>query len=229
MSQLVVEETKESVPIFVYWKINSRAQTSMLLLHAGNKKYTWDYATANTWPSPKEKMPFGQLPVLYHNGITIPQSGTMARYCSSLAGLVPGSDKDSVMSDMLMEHSNDIFNLFSKAKYSGDEEKQRESWIAIRDKKLPKMLRYLAKLLGDKQYFTGSRLCAGDVAVFSVLNLALRAGLKGCLNNYPTLRDHYKKVTNVGTVRNFLEANYPTYYTAVLESSNEQTEVFDAV
>ena len=208
------------LPRFVYWKIDARAQLPMLLLHAGNKKYIWDDATANTWPEKKDQMPFGQLPVMYHNDLVIPQSGTISRYCASLSDLVPNVNKDSVMSDMLMEHSNDIFNLFSKAKYSGDEEQQRVAWISIRDEKLPKMLKYLENLLENKKYFNGNKVCAGDIAVFSIINLSIRAGLSKCLDEFPNLDRHYSTVFELGTIRDFMEEKHPVYYTAILEENS---------
>ena len=97
-------------PRFVYWKANSRALAPMLMLDAAGVEYVWDDATANTWPKPKENLPFGQLPALYHNDMCIAQSATITRYCAKLAKLTSLNEKENVVSDMLQEHCNDIFN-----------------------------------------------------------------------------------------------------------------------
>ena len=76
-------------PRFVYWGLNARAQMSMLMLRSANVEYIWDTDTANTWPEPKDRMPFGQLPVLYHNDLVVAQSRTIARYCAKLANIWP--------------------------------------------------------------------------------------------------------------------------------------------
>ena len=64
----MAELTDQNAPRFIYWKLATRAQAPMLMLRAANINYVWDDQTANTWPKPKENMPFGQLPVLVHNG-----------------------------------------------------------------------------------------------------------------------------------------------------------------
>ena len=107
-------------PRFVYWKANSRALAPMLMLDAAGIEYVWDDATANTWPKPKADLPFGQLPVLYHNDMCIAQSATITRYCARLAKLTSMDEKENVVSDMLQEHCNDIFNEFGRAKYCPD-------------------------------------------------------------------------------------------------------------
>ena len=49
----------------------------------------------------------------------------MTRYCAALSTLLSDNIKDQVLSDMLHEHCNDIYNLFVKAKYSGDDFAQK--------------------------------------------------------------------------------------------------------
>ena len=132
-------------PRFVYWGLNARAQMSMLMLRSANVEYIWDTDTANTWPEPKDRMPFGQLPVLYHNDLVIAQSRTIARYCAKLANIWPENLEENVIADMLMEQAEDIFTLFAKAKYSGDEDAQRSAWQEVKATKLPVKLNSLVK------------------------------------------------------------------------------------
>ena len=201
-------------PRFVYWKINARAQMSMLMLRCSNMEYEWDSETANKWPEPKEQMPFGQLPVLYHNNLTIAQSGAIVRYCAKLANLWPQKVEDEVMADMLIEQSEDIFKLFGKAKYAGDEDAQREAWIELRDTKLPQKLDPLVGLLGNKTYFSGESHHAGDVAIFSTLFLVKQAGLEEVLSSYPTLLSHYENVSKLGCINEFMQEGQDAYFKA---------------
>ena len=209
----------DSTPRFVYWKLAARAQEAMLMLDAAGIEYVWDDAPANKWKqedSPKKNMPFGQLPVLFHNGLCIAQSGTMTRYCSALSSLLSDNIQHQVLSDMLHEHCNDIFNLFGKAKYSGDDIAQKISWQRVKEVQLPEKLDYLVTLLGDKPFFAGDDIQAGDVSVFSILNLAINAGLTDCLKKYPTLQSHYDKVSRIGNIPKYLEAGHSPYFKAPL-------------
>lgn len=199
-------------PRFVYWGLNSRAQMSMLMLRSMNIDYVWDTATANTWPEPKEKMPFAQLPVLYHNNLTIAQSGTIARYCAKLANIWPTNIEHNVMADMLMQQSEDIFKLFAKAKYAGDDDQQRTAWLEVKLNKLPQKLNSLVKLLGEKSYFSGNNFHAGDIAVFSTMHLMVQAGLGDMLLQYPTLSAHYQKILQQGSVKEFVKDDNKAYF-----------------
>ena len=105
-------EFNVEVPRLIYWKIAARGQTPLLMLRAGNIPYVLDDSTANAWPEAKNEQPFGQLPVLLHRGNRVAQSGTITRYCAILANLWPRAGKDWLKADMLVEHCNDIYNLF---------------------------------------------------------------------------------------------------------------------
>ena len=201
---------------FIYWKLAARAQEAMLMLDAANIKYVWDDEPAKRWKSetdsPKKNMPFGQLPVLMHNNMQIAQSGTMARYCAALSSLLSEEIKDQVTSDMVHEHCNDIYNLFAKAKYSGDDLAQKISWQRVKEVQLPEKLTHIVKLLGDKNFLCGDLVQAGDISLFSILNLAMNAGLTECLKNFPTLQNHYNQVSRIGNIPKYLEAGHGAYF-----------------
>ena len=205
-----------ATPTFIYWGLAARGQESMLMLDAAKIDYVWDKDTANKWKSetesPKENMPFGQLPVLRHNGMQIAQSGTIARYCAALSSLLSDKIEEQVLSDMLHEHSNDIYNMFAKAKYAGDEFAQKVAWERVKGKDLPEKFKWLVKLLGDKTFFSGDLVQAGDISVFSIINLAFKAGLTNCLDNFPTLLSHYNAVSRIGNIPKYIEANHAPYF-----------------
>lgn len=199
-------------PRFVYWGLNARAQMSMLMLRSANVEYIWDTDMANTWPEPKHRMPFGQLPVLFHNDLVVAQSGSIARYCAKLSNIWPENIKDNVRADMLMEQAEDIFTLFAKAKYAGDENAERKAWEEVKSTKLPVKLNSLVKLLSDKKYFSGNTYNAGDVAIFSTMFLMVQAGLGDMLSQYPTLQSHYDSVMELGSIKAFVEGGDKAYF-----------------
>jgi len=184
----------------------------MLMLHSAGLPYLWDDDVANTWPGPKQNMPFGQLPVLVHNGHVIAQSGAITRYCASLAGMWPKEILSLARADMLIEHCNDMFELMGGAKYAGDEEAQLVAWAVLADKKYPEWLGWLAKMLGDHKFFGGEAADAGDIAVFSVVNLAVRAGLDFPEEAFPALVAHSRRVSRLGAIPDYLAACPPAYF-----------------
>ncbi len=214
MTELV--DNIPNMPRFIYWDVVARAQTPMLMLEAAGLDYEWDSKTANEWPSKKNDMPFGQLPVLVINGKVIAQSGTISRYCAKYANLWPQTTK-WLQVDMIMEHSNDIYNVMGKAKYSGDSDMQRIAWQKVENETLPEKLKWLEKMLvteGNK-YFGGETVNAADVSVFSVINMAIRAGLENCLDNFPKLKEHYQGVSQTGNIPNYLKKEKKMYFNAM--------------
>jgi glutathione S-transferase len=203
-------------PRFVYWSVNARALTPMLMLEAAGIEYTWDSDTANTWPKPKDSMPFGQLPVFYHNDMCIAQSGTITRYCAKLAGLTSLNNKENVISDMLQEHCNDIYNDFGKAKYCPDvpEIKAKYGWESVRNTNLPSKLNYLEKMLANKSYFNGDQLQWGDICVFSMVEICSQANLFDCFENFPNLKSHYARVSKYGGIQNYFKIPKNPYFIA---------------
>ena len=203
-------------PRFVYWKANARALTPMLMLDAAGVEYLWDDATANTWPKPKSDMPFGQLPVLYHNDMCIAQSATITRYCARLAKLTSMDEKENVVSDMLQEQCNDIYNDFGRAKYCPDvpDLKEKHGWKAVTETKLPGKLDHLAKMLGDKPYFNGDTLQWGDICVFAMTELCSQAKLFDCFEKYPNLKSHYARVSKYGGIQKYFENPVNPYFVA---------------
>lgn len=203
-------------PRFVYWKANSRALAPMLMLDAAGVEYVWDDATANTWPKPKENLPFGQLPALYHNDMCIAQSATITRYCAKLAKLTSLNEKENVVSDMLQEHCNDIFNDLGKAKYCPDlpEYKEKHGWEAVKNSKLSNKLGYLENMLGDKKYFNGDELQWGDICVFAMTELCSQAKLFDCFEEFPNLKSHYARVSKYGGIQKYFENPVNPYFVA---------------
>ncbi len=198
---------------FVYWKVAARAQSAMLMCHAANIEYSWEEPPED-WKKVKNNYPFGQLPCLVHHDKTIAQSGTMARYCAHLSSLMPEDIFQQLDADMLMEFANDIFDLFGKAKYAGDELAQQVAWTRVKSKQLPEKLDYLVKFLGEKPFFSSDVVHAGDVAIFSILNLAIEAGVDW-REKFPTLTAHYDRVKAVGSIEKYLENKPKPYFVSV--------------
>lgn len=201
-------------PSFIYWKVASRAQLPMLLLSSKNIKFDWNYTTANKWPASKTEMPFGQLPVLeVENGVRIGQSGAIARYCATLAKLLPENPVERAMVESIMDQCNDVFDAMGKAKYAGDDVAQAKAWWAFEEKGLDSKIQCVESMLQSRSdiYFGGQEANAADIAVFSVMNLVDRAGVSW-KERYPNITNLYTEVAGLGGIPRYLEKQYPVYF-----------------
>jgi glutathione S-transferase len=200
-------------PTLIYWKIAARGQLPVLLLSAGSVDFVYDDATANAWPEEKEKMPFGQLPVLKIGDKMIAQSGAIVRYCAKIANLLPADDLEVATVDSIMEQCNDVFSAMVKAKYTEDDTKRKAAWKKFQHETLSQKMDRINTMLANtgEVFFGGKQPNAADVAIFSTLNLVEKAGVK--LPQWSHLSVVYEKVATVGTIPEYIAQNLSAYVT----------------
>lgn len=72
------------------------------------------------WPEFKPHTRFGQLPHLQSSdGLEVSQSAAICRVLARRGGLVPASEPEFAVSEMLMEEYGDLLNALGKAMYGG--------------------------------------------------------------------------------------------------------------
>jgi glutathione S-transferase len=132
----------------------------------------------------------------------------IARYCAKLANL-EGSGADWSTSEMMMEESCDLFDLFTAAKYRHASPDSEEAWDKCVKEDFPKHLIMLEPKVTATGFF-GTRMCAGDIAICGAINLALDNGLD--LTVFPKLAAMYSSIcTGKGVLASYI-ANSPAPY-----------------
>jgi len=158
-------------PKLYYWGIKARAQLPSLFFEYGGVSYEW--VSTFEWPGTlKDQTPFGQLPFLEDGSVRMGQSMAIARYAARKAGLQGDNDADVAMSEQLIEEQNDVYNLLAKAQYSaGDKEHKDAAFKNVIENDVPKHLASLEKLLHGHNHHFGSKVLAGDLAIFAILDI----------------------------------------------------------
>lgn len=193
-----------------YWNVGARAQMPELILRAGNVAYSRDLA--ESWPSTKARKPFGQLPVLHHHGIQVAQSGAIARYCASLAKLLPVHPLERARCEQYMDFASEIYDKLVQAKYTSP---SYAGWQKFRDEILPQKLQYIEDAF-ESDFLCGSSATAADVAIFSTLNLVTRAGIEW-RDKFPNLCSMCEDVAELGTIQEYMANPPPPYFVAEFE------------
>jgi len=99
-----------------------------------------------------------------------------------------------------------LFNAIAKANYSSDKAAEYDK---VFSEVFPAHLARLEKLLGDKKTF-GSKILAGDIAIFAVLWVAFDLE-KDLLKNHPKIQAFYDHIHSQPTLQELL-ANPPSPY-----------------
>jgi len=187
-----------------YWNVKARGQLPAVLLEVGKIPHEWNRNP--DWPGMKERTPFGQLPFLEDGDIKVGQSMAIARYISRKAGL-EGEGADFAISEMLIEEHNDLFTSLSKAQYHPSD--KPGTWKTVLNEDIPKQFALLEKLLHGDHF--GSKLTAGDVAIWSVINIILDLNPKA-LDNFHKLKAFYEHLSKNPGVANYLKNAPPAYF-----------------
>jgi len=187
-----------------YWNVKARGQLPALLLSIGNLDHEW--VRNPDWPAMKDQTPFGQLPVLKDGDLTIGQSMAIARYIAHKGGL-QGEGKDFAVSEMMIEEQNDLYNALAKAMYAPSD--KPAAWKNALEVEIPKHFALIEKLLHGEHF--GSKLTAGDVAIWSILNIILDLNAHA-LDAFPKLKAFYEKLSHHAGVASYLKNAPPTYF-----------------
>merc|ERR1712100_234605 len=192
----------------VYWNVRARGWAPMLIAAAGGLDMKLDDATANTWPAPKDQMPFGQLPVLYDGDLKIAQSMAIVNYLSRKAKLEGSNDAEFARSQMLAMESNDLWNDAVKAQYAGDDAAKKAAWDALfkADGPLQQQLELLEKNFFNKP----APLTGGEIALFAVLNM-LKELEPTLLDSRPAVKAWYEGLAKHEKLAPLLASPPPSY------------------
>lgn len=138
--------------------------------------------TRDAWPALKEsgKCPFGQLPLLEVDGMTIGQAIAIVNYIGKRAGM-EGTGIDFVMSQQLLAESDDLYNSLQKFQptwnvalgeltkddlsIKGNVEQLAKFWKVY----VPTQLGKLNSLLARRSRFTSTGRTVGEICLWGML------------------------------------------------------------
>lgn len=153
---------------------------------------TWDSATANAWPSTKEKAVFGQLPYIEDNGHVYAQSGAIYRILARRGGLEGASDHDFAVNQMLIEEYQDVYFQLAKPMYIKDDAARAAAWEESLTKYLPSHLSHIEKLIGQNGIFSSDRISVGDILMVCLFQIVSEIDATS-LEKFPKLSAFFAK------------------------------------
>ena len=131
----------------------------------------------------RKTAPFGQVPVLYVDGVVVTQCDAMLRYAGKLAGLYPTDAYQALLCDeaaYVVEEAT--VKLGPTFRMAGDE--QKAARLALVNGSMPVYLAWLQSQLQAHggEYFADNRLTVADLKVF----VDVRGLNSGRLDHVPT-------------------------------------------
>ncbi|XP_066568321.1 hematopoietic prostaglandin D synthase [Amia ocellicauda] len=161
------------------------------------------------WKSIKPSIPFGKLPVMEVDGLTINQSLSIARYLARIAGLTGKSRLEEVTADAIVDTLNDFTLLIP---WNEQDKALKKNMIDdLFDNQAPVLLQILEDGLKDKQWFVGDSVTWADLywhICFTTFNV-LREGFADL---YPRLKSLKDRVGNIPEIAEWIKKRPSTEF-----------------
>ena len=165
------------------------------------------------------KLPFHQIPCLVVDGVSIAQTGAIARFCGKLSGLYPSEDSIScALIDQFIDFVTDLTNLVyipSNSPLTEDEKIQHRRILA--EGELKRKLDMLEDNISANQtWIVAKEMTIADIAIWRGIGwLAsdLVAGIpQPYFVNYPKITKIFKNVDNHPKICEWVRKTYPSNY-----------------
>ena len=182
-----------------YFDVNGgRAQPIRLALYLGGIEFDDDRFPYSQFSEVRKNTPLQQVPVLTINGRQVTQSNAITRYVGKLTGLYSEDDLNALLCDELMDSVEDVTSrIVTTFGLEGDELKTARTNLL--EYYLVPHLSWLAKKLGENDYFIENRITIADLKVLSHISW-LTSGMLEYIDkqlvesDYPSLYQHSKRL-----------------------------------
>ena len=163
-------------------------------------------------------IPFGQLPVLIVNGVSVAQTGGIARFCGKLADLYPKDDDFlAAQIDQFIDFQTDIYSLIL---FSGKDVSEKQK-LLNREELVAGELKTKLKMLEDNlsdsgAWSVGSNMSIADLALWRNMGWLVSGTIDGIpkdvLNEFPKIKSICSLVDEHPDVVEWMSRTYPKNY-----------------
>jgi glutathione S-transferase len=158
------------------------------------------------WPQLKEKTPFGQLPVLEHNGKKVGQSIAIARYLGKLVKLAGKDDWENLEIDAVVDTINDMRLKIVVAHFEKDEEKKKTLKETALKETIPYYLTRLDAIVQkNKGHLALGKLTWADLYFVSMSPTFDTFTGEDVFAKYPNLKALRDKVDALPAIKKWIE------------------------
>lgn len=197
-----------------YFNVRARAEILKLIFAAAGVEFEDNRLEGPQWPGLKPTTPFGSMPLLEVDGVTLAQTKAIGRFLAHRFGLAGETDVERAIADSVVDYHDDIATAAQGFKNEKDEAKKAEGKKKFLDEQLPVFLERLETIL--KKNPTGSGYFAGKNLTWADLGLIILFGRLGInegdnvLVKYEKLRALHKRLLEHPKIATWIANNSKT-------------------
>ena len=207
---------------FPFW----RAEVSRIALFMGGVDFNdrrigseeFQRVKANGYLDDGTLMPFRQCPVLVVDGVSIAQTGAIARLCGKLANLYPNNNNLlAARIDQFIDFLTDLNSLISFSGKDVSDEQKLLNRKNLASGELKRKLGILEDNISESDpWVTGSEITIADIAIWRIMGWMVSGTVDGfsknLLEEFPNIKRVCKSVDTHPKVLEWISLTYPKNY-----------------
>lgn len=208
----LVNPPNPEVPRLYYFDARGRAEIIRLIFALRNVQYEdlrcrgHPHALTDFEILKKYKcLPFGQVPLLEINGLTLVQSQAIVRYLGRLYKLSGTSDAEMAYVDMISCATEDIRQRFTCSVFTKDNPDTSVQLTKFKSETWPQWGSYLNTILESSggTWFVGNNITYADLAVYDLIS-HIQLRLPAALGKFPLLKSHTERIEAIPAIAAWL-------------------------
>jgi glutathione S-transferase len=189
-----------------YFKLTGLAEPIRFLLSYLKADFEDVRIARDQWPSLKQLMPFGKLPVLEIDGKVLNQSMAICRYLAKKAGLVGSDDWESLLIDVAVDNINDLRLAMSMVVSHASEETKAEKHVVLINETAPYYMDKFEKIVAENNgYFVNGKLSWADLYFVAILETFIFMIKTDLLDGRPKLQALKERVLAIPQIKSWIE------------------------
>ena len=198
---------------FYYFGARGRGEALRHLLKLGNVEHEDVVINEDTWPSLKDEMPLGKVPVLEVDGVKIGESLAIARYIGKEYGLAAKTNLENARLDMIADFVVEAMNSQGIKEWPMvllDRIECTNKIDYFKNKVLPQLDNYASnfeKFLvenGSNALLSGDKVTWVDVFAAEFFSKFVDFGESNCLDAYPHIQNLIARIHNIPVIRDHI-------------------------
>ncbi|XP_044536457.1 hematopoietic prostaglandin D synthase [Gracilinanus agilis] len=186
----------------IYFNMRGRAEIIRYLLAYLGIQYEDHRINQADWPAVKPTIPFGKIPILEVDGVSLHQSLAIGRFLAREAGLAGKTELEQCQVDAIIDTLDDFMSRFPWAEKNKDIKDQMFNELLKND--VPGLIQDLELYLGKKDWFVGNSVTWADF-YWDICSTTLLVLKQDLLDKHPKLVALREKVQNIPVIADWIK------------------------
>ncbi|OXA58261.1 glutathione S-transferase [Folsomia candida] len=193
-----------------YWDLEGRGEPIRMLFAAANVKFIDNRISKESWPELKERMPWGQIPILEFDGKVIAQSLTICRYLAQKYNFAGRDPWESAKCDEYVDALTDLVGGMKGIVHAENDQVRATRKAKFLQETMSGCLGKFEELMAsqvDSSFLVGGKLSWADIVLVVMLERLETPSYAGpsLLDTYPNLKMIRIAVYNYPGIQEWVE------------------------